>query len=76
MDNGFEMIYAGHESNARKLILKNKLKNDKELATMTSHEVEQTINANFEAIRAGDDWLLIPRDKMADFNEIATWITR
>ena len=76
MNTVFEIIYTGHESKARKMILKNGLKSDKELATMTSHEVEKTINANFEAIRAGDDWLLIPRDKLADFNEIATWITR
>lgn len=76
MNTGFFIIYTGHEKNARKMILENGLKSDKELAMMATCEIEQIVNENFEAIRAEDDWLLIPKDKLADFNEIATWITR
>ena len=43
---------------------------------MTSYEVEQAINAEFEAIETGDDWLLIPQDKYAEFNRITEWICR
>ena len=76
MKDGFEIIFTGHESRARQLILEKKIKSEKELATMTSYEVEQTINANFVTIRAGEDWLLIPNDMMKEFNKIITWIER
>lgn len=76
MENGFEILYTGHENRARRLIIQNRLKTAGELAMMTGREVEQTINANFEAVKAGEDWLLIPRDKLSDFNAMVTWIER
>lgn len=76
MEDGFEILYTGHENRARKLILKNGIKTAEELAMMTGREVEQTINANFEAVKAGQDWILIPRDKLSDFNAMVTWIER
>lgn len=76
MEDGFEILYTGHENRARKLILQNGIKTAEELAMMTGREVEQTINANFEAVKAGQDWILIPRDKLSDFNSMVTWIER
>ncbi len=72
----FEIKYTGHEVRARKLLLQQKLKTAEELALMATHEVEQAINAEFEAIDAGEDWLLVPRDKLAEFNSIIKWIER
>ena len=74
--DGFRIKFTGHERMARQLLLKKGLKTAEELALMASHEVEQAINAEFEAVDCGEDWLLIPRDKMAEFNAIATWIER
>lgn len=76
MNEGFHIKYTGHETRARKLLLKKGLKTAEELALMASYEVEQAINAEFEATDCGEDWLLIPRDKIAEFNAIATWIKR
>ena len=75
-DTDFKIRYHGHERQARELLLKKKLKTAEDLSLMTSYEVEQAINAEFEAIETGDDWLLIPQDKYAEFNRITEWICR
>lgn len=72
----FEIVRTGHERMARLLLLQKKLKTAEELAVMDSHEVEQAINAEYESYKIGEDWLLIPNDKISDFNEIAEWIRR
>lgn len=72
----FEINYTGHETNARKLLLEKGIKTEKELAMMNSRDVEQAINAEFEVIQAGEDWLLIPHDKESEFNALVTWIDR
>lgn len=74
--DGFVIGYDGHERAARKLLLQEKMKTIDELAIMSAREIEQTINAGFEAIECGDDWLLVPREKFDEFKEIITWITR
>lgn len=76
MNDGFHIKYTGHELRARKLLLKKGLKTAEELAVTASFEVEQAINAVFKAIDCGEDWLLVPLDKVADFNELITWIDR
>ena len=76
MKDGFAIGFTGHETKARRLLLQNGLKTAKELALMTSFEVEQVINANFNAIECGEDWLLVPRDKWSDFQGLVTWIKR
>lgn len=43
---------------------------------MTGREVEMAINEEYVAIQAGEDWLLISKDKYEDFQEIAEWIDR
>lgn len=72
----FEITCTGHETKARRLLLEEALKTEKELALMTSNEVEDVINANFECYKCGDDWLLVPKDKVYEFNRIVTWIER
>lgn len=74
--DGFRIKYNGHELRARKLLLKKGLKTAEELAVMASFEVEQAINAAFKAIDCGEDWLLVPLDRAAEFNELITWIDR
>ena len=76
MNDGFHIKYTGHESRARKILLARGIKTAEELAVMSSYEVEQAINAGFHAIDCGEDWLLVPLDKVADFNELITWIDR
>ena len=76
MNDGFSIKYTGHETRARKLLLKKGLKTADELALMASYEVEQAINAAFKAVDCGEDWLLIPKDKVAEFNALVTWIDR
>lgn len=76
MNDGFRIKYTGHETRARKLLLQKGLKTPDELALMASYEVEQAINAAFKAIDCGEDWLLIPQDKVAEFNALVTWIDR
>ncbi len=72
----FRIKYTGHEMMTRKLLLKEGLKTAEELALMPSFEVERAINVAFTAIECGKNWLLIPRDKTADFNALVTWIKR
>lgn len=76
MNDGFHIKYTGHESRARKLLLARGIKSADELAVMASFEVEQAINAAFRAIDCGENWLLVPQDKVADFDELITWIGR
>lgn len=76
MNEGFHIKYTGHETRARKLLLKKGLKTAEELAVMSASEVEQVINAEFEAAECGEDWLLVPRDKWPDFQALVTWIER
>lgn len=72
----FEMNFTGHEEKARLLLLKEGFKTEKELAVMTSKNVEQVINENFECYKCGFDWLLVPKDEVSEFNSIVTWIER
>ena len=76
MKNDFEINYSGHERAARDLLLREKKKTERELAVMTGREVEMAINEEYVAIQAGEDWLLISKDKYEDFQEIAEWIDR
>lgn len=76
MNEGFHIKYTGHETRARKLLLAKGLKTADELALMASYEVEQAINAAFDAIDCGEDWLLVPKEKQAEFRALVTWIDR
>lgn len=76
MKNDFEINYSSHERAARSLLMREKYKTEKELAVMTGKEVEIAINEKYVAIQAAEDWLLIPKDKYEDFQQIAEWIDR
>lgn len=70
----FEIDYTEHECNARRLLMQQGIKTVEELAVMTSWDVEQAINSAYKCLRCGEHWLLIPRNKVEDFESIATFI--
>ncbi len=72
----FEIKYNGHEIAARKKLLKEGFKTADELAVMVSPDVENEINKHYEAIECGEDWLLVLKSEMKQFNEIISWIER
>lgn len=75
MDEKFCILYNGHEKGARQLIIERGITSDKELALMSGDEVEEVINNHYAAIKTDDeDYLLVPKDKMEEFNNIITWI--
>lgn len=74
--NDFRIKFTGHERMARKLLLKKGLKTAEELAVLSAPEVEDAINAAFEAVECGEDWLLVPKNKRAEFQALVDWIER
>lgn len=72
----FEITCTGHEKTARELLLQEKLRTVEELAMMGRYEIEEAINAKFECCKVGDDWLLVPLDKVHSFNAMVKWIER
>ena len=76
MNDEFNIKYTGHERTARKLLLKSGLGTADELAVMNLSEVERAVNAEFEAVECGADWLLVPKGKWAEFQALVTWIKR
>ncbi len=38
--------------------------------------LKQGLKAAFEAVDCGEDWLLVLRDKLAEFNALITWVER
>lgn len=61
MDNEFRIIYDSHEKAAKQLLIETGIASGKELATMADIEVEE-------------DYLLIPKDKVEEFNKIISAI--
>ena len=76
MEEKFSIKFTGHEAQARKLLLKRGIKTAEELSVMSYFEVEQAINAEFNVIECGENWLLVPRDMWSDFQDLVTWIKR
>ncbi|WP_196029346.1 hypothetical protein [Longicatena caecimuris] len=77
MDNKkykYESLYIGHSRNARKLI--SKFVSKGEMVLMTDDEVAKEVNARFTAILIGDDWVLIPNEKLEEVARIVKWIKR
>ncbi len=72
----FCIKFAGHERAARKLLLHLKIKPVDNLALMSASDVEQAINARFDVQDCGEDWLLVPKEKRAEFQAIVSWIER
>ena len=66
--------FTGHFANAR--LLMSKYLKEKDLALMTDEEIEKKINDWYIAIQLGDDWMLVPREKVDAFEKMITWICR
>lgn len=43
---------------------------------MTDDDIEKRINEWYIAIQFGDDWMLVPREKVDAFEKMITWIFR
>ena len=74
MERGFYFIQEGHEKEARKLLLRNNVKTEKELSVMSGKEVEEAINREFTSFQAGEDWILVSNDRFIEFQDITEWI--
>lgn len=71
------LSYIGMVRHARGLALKDKLATAEELAVMTIEEVCDLIVEKYEVVMCeSEDILLIPKDKMKEFNKIAVYISR
>lgn len=66
--------FTGHHVNAR--LLMSKYLKEKDLALMTDEEIEKKINDWYIAIQLGDDWMLVPKEKIDAFEKMITWICR
>lgn len=72
----FEIKYANHSAQARRLLLDRNLAPANALAVMSDRDVEDQINKHFTCYWSDPDWLCIEKAKMPEFNKIATWIER
>ena len=73
----FDPGYVGQLSSARELLVDKKLVTLERLAMMSDADVKELINENFTIIGAdSDSYILIPRDKLYEFNKIALYIYR
>lgn len=72
----FKSYFQGHDVKARNLIRKY-VSLDK-LATMTDLDVQNTINEYFVSIYIDDKetWMLIPKNKITEFEQNVTLIRR
>lgn len=74
----FNRLYCvGMNRSVRELALKDKLATAEKLAVMTTKEVCDLIVEKYEVIMCkNEDILLIPKDKMKEFNKMAVYISR
>ena len=73
----FDPGYVGQLSGARELLVDKKIVTLERLAMMSDADVKELINENFIVIGAdSDSYILIPRDKLSEFNKIALYIYR
>lgn len=72
----FYITYTGHERNARKLLLDERIIDSESLAVMSSSEVTDLINKNFLCYQVGEDWLIIHKQDETKFNNMIKWIER
>ena len=71
------LFYKGMQKGARKLVLKDKMASAEDVAIMTQLEVCDLIVEEYEVVMCEDeDILLIPKDKMAEFNKMAVYLSR
>ena len=73
----FDPGYVGQLSGARKLLVDKKLVTLERLAMMSDADVKDMVEEKFVVIGAdSDSYILIPRDKLSEFDKIALYIYR
>lgn len=71
------LLYNGMIKDARKLALKDKMATAEELALMSELEICDLIVKNYEAVMGENERvLLIPKDKMDEFKQMAVYLCR
>ena len=69
--------YVSMDKSVRELALKDKLATAEKLAVMTTEEICDLIVEKYEVVMCEyEDILLIPKDKMKEFNKMAVYISR
>ena len=69
--------YLGQERAARKLLLKDKIATAEDVAIMTDIEVYDKLLEKYEVVMVeSEDILIIARENMHIFNEIAVYLSR
>ncbi len=72
-----KLFYIGMEKDARKLALRDKMVPAEEIAVMSEIEVCDLIVEKYEVVMCeSEDILLIPKDKMKEFNQMAVYLSR
>ena len=71
------LLYAGMIKDARKLAFKDKMATAEELALMSEQEICDLIAQNYDIVMSEDEKvLLIPKDKMGEFEQMAVYLCR
>lgn len=71
------LLYTGMQKDARKLALKDKMATAEELALMSELEICDLIAQNYDIVMSEDEKvLLIPKDKMDEFEQMAVYLCR
>lgn len=71
------LLYAGMIKDARKLAFKDKMATAEELALMSEQEICDLIAQNYDIVMSEDEKvLLIPKDKMDEFEKMAVYLCR
>lgn len=72
-----KLLYIGMEKDARRLALRDKMAPAEEIAVMSEIEVCDLIVKKYEVVMCeSKDILLIPKDKMKEFNQMAVHLSR
>ena len=71
------LLYTGMIRDARKLAFKDKMATVEELARMSDLEICDLIEQNYNVVMSEDEKvLLIPKDKMDEFEQMAVYLRR
>ena len=69
--------YTGMERDARKIVLKDNLAKAEEVAVMANLEVYEILLQKYEVVMCkSEDILLVDKEKMEEFNNMAVYLSR
>lgn len=72
-----KLCYLGMQKDARKLALKDKMAPTEDIAVMTELEICDLIVERYIVVMCeSEDILLIPKDKIEEFNKMAVYLSR